>query len=179
MVGFALRIQPANIPSAMTWGRRLQMKLPSIVAALAALPLLATSALGQGREDLYDPGQFFVEGVLAFCAETQTIVRNDPTELIAMADPLTMVINGPAFDALPPGVRLFTYFHTCALMFYQDPARADDIAARTGVQQRWLSVPDVELICTTPTLVDAGWTVAPDAARCEAIYATMRQALAP
>ncbi|MGD9739814.1 MAG: hypothetical protein AB7O56_10840 [Bauldia sp.] len=154
------------------------MKLPSLVAAMATLPLLATSALGQAREDHYDPGQFLIEGVLAYCAETETVVRNSG-ELIVRADPFTIAINGPAFDALPPGVRLFTYYHTCAFGFYQDPVRADDIAARTGVEQRWLSVPDVELICTTTTLADAGWTVAPDAARCEAIYATMRQALAP
>ena len=155
------------------------MNFRPIAAALMTLPLLVTSAFGQAREDLYDPGQFFIEGVLAYCAETQTVVRSTGPELIGQGDVLTIVINGPAFDALPAGVRLFTYFHTCALMFYQDPARADDLAARTGVQQRWLSVLDVELMCTTPTLVEAGWTAAPDAARCEAIYATMRQAIQP
>lgn len=146
-----------------------------LAAGIAAATLAAAPAVAQVRE--YDQREFFIEGVNAYCPEMQTAVFNTMDTLIKVEGGIIIQINGPAFDTLPAGVRLFVYFQTCAELFYTDLAQADAQAALIGIDQRWLSAADVEAMCTTPILADAGWANAPDAARCEGIYQTMRGAL--
>ncbi len=148
-----------------------------IVGVVAAASLASTPAWTQGAEELFDPGQYYIEGVRTYCPEVETLVRTRAPELVQTPDAFTIIINGPAFDALAPGIRLFVYYQTCANMAYHDAALADAYAARLGVTQRWLAAIDIETICQTDLLVQAGWTAVPDAQRCMAIYLTMRDAL--
>lgn len=144
--------------------------------AAAATALTAGPALAQ-QEQYYDIGEFAVEGIGIYCGDIETYVRSDESELIYAPDYATIVINGPVYDTLSPGLRLFTYYHTCGSIFYGDMALADISAVRRGVSERWLTVDDVETMCSTDTLVEAGWANAPDAERCEGIYSAMREAM--
>jgi hypothetical protein len=149
-----------------------------MMGAATAAALVASSALAQGSGDLYDPGQYYIEGVRAFCGDVETLVRTRAPELIAIQNQFTILINGPAFDALPPGVRLFVYFHTCGMLFFDNnTALADNFAVERGLEGRWLAATDIETVCTTDLLVQAVWTAAPDEARCQVIYDTMRRLL--
>jgi hypothetical protein len=147
----------------------------ALLVAAAVAVSAATPARAQTGE--FDPGQYFIEGVRALCPEVTTIVRNRTDTLIEAPDPYTIVINAGGFSALPPGIRLFIYYQTCAFMFYREATQADAMAVGEGVEALWLSASDVETMCSTTLLVDAGWTGAPDAARCEAIFQAMRGAL--
>jgi hypothetical protein len=147
-----------------------------LVMTLLAAAATTGSAWAQQTGE-FDPGQYLIEGVPARCPEVTTIVRNRTDTLIEATDPYTIVINAGGFAALPPGLRLFIYYQTCAFMFYRDAAPADAHAVNEGVEARWLSAADVETMCTTTLLADTGWTGAPDAVRCEAIFQVMREAL--
>lgn len=146
-----------------------------ITAALAAASLAVVPA--QAQEQEFGFGMYAVEGIAAYCGDIYTLVRTDETELIYPLDYENIVINGPVFDTLSPGIRLFAYYQTCGQIFYGDMMLADASATRRGARDRWLTVADVETMCETDTLVEAGWTAAPDAARCENIMQTMRTTL--
>lgn len=164
-------------PSNTVNGMHLQ-RISKACGALAAVALaaqLVSPASAQIGE--YAQGEFYIEGIRAHCPDVTTIVSNRAEEVIAFPDALTILINATAFDALPPGVRFFLYYHTCGQIFYRDMALADGAAVRAGVAARWLSASDVEIICTTPLLTEIGWDGAPDPLRCEAIYQAMREAL--
>lgn len=146
-----------------------------LAIGLAMIAGLASPAVAQVGE--FPPGEYQIEGVRAACPEVTTVVRNRTETLIDTPDAYTVVVNAGGFAALPPGVRLFIYYQTCGFMFYQDMALADGVAVREGVAERWLSAADVETMCETTLLVDAGWLGAPDPARCAGIYQLMREAL--
>jgi hypothetical protein len=149
------------------------------IALIGAFGVLSSVPVFAQAEVTYDVGEFTIEGVPAICPEVVTVVRTTgEDQLIYAPDYMTIVINGPAFDQLSPGVRLFLYYHTCAQMFYGDRLGfADRYVVRQGVAQQWLSATALETICETDTLVEAGWPAAPDAERCDAMYQTMRDAL--
>lgn len=149
--------------------------LGQLFAACAASALALTPALAE--ETVFDVGLYGVDGIMIYCGDIYTIVRTEETELIYALDYENIVINGPVYDTLSPGIRLFAYYQTCGQMFYGDMALADMSATRRGARDRWLTVDDVETMCETDTLAEAGWTTAPDAERCEAIYQTMRELL--
>lgn len=144
--------------------------------AAALISMASPPAFGQAEEH-FDQGQFFIEGIRTYCPEVETLVRTRAPELVRVEDNYTIILNGPAFAALPPGLRLFIYYQTCAFMAYRDLGRADVFAAQTGMGERWLAAADVEAMCQTDLLVQAGWTAVPDAARCAAIMQAMRDAL--
>jgi hypothetical protein len=148
----------------------------SIIGAIALASMASTGALSQAEEH-FDQGAFFIEGVRTYCPEVETLVRTRAPELIQVEDNYIIILNGPAFDALPPGLRLFVYYQTCAFMAYHDLGRADVFAAQTGMGERWLAATDVEAMCQTDLLVQAGWNAVPDATRCAAIMQAMRDAL--
>ena len=147
----------------------------SVLRVLLLAGLASTPAFAQ--EEHFDRGQFFIEGVRTHCPEVETLVRTRAPELIRTEDNFMIILNGPAFEALPPGVRLFVYYQTCGFMAYGDYGRADVFAARTGMEERWLAATDVEAMCETDLLIQANWTATPDAARCTAIMQAMRDAL--
>lgn len=149
--------------------------LERIAVAVAFASLMAVPASAQEQE--FDFGMYAVEGIAAYCGEIYTLVRSDETELIYPLDYENIVINGPVFDTLSPGIRLFAYYQTCGQIFYDDMVLADASATRRGARDRWLTVDDVETMCETDTLIVAGWTAAPDAERCEGIMQTMRAIL--
>lgn len=151
------------------------MKSPPLAAVLALAGLVASPAAAQTFE--YNQGEYYIEGVRTNCPEVQTAIYNRMDTLIEVEDGLVMNINGPVFDALPAGVRLFVYYDECAMLFYRDFALADAQAILIGLDEQWLTATDVETVCTTTILVDAGWANAPDATRCEAMYQAMREAL--
>lgn len=159
-----------------TTHRRNRLRVAPLALALIAAAASSGQAWAQQTGE-FDPGQYLIEGIPARCPEVTTIVRNRTDTLIEATDAYTIVINAGGFAALPPGVRLFIYYQTCAFMFYRDAAPADAHAVNEGVEGRWLSAADVETMCTTTLLVDTGWAEAPDAARCEAIFQVMREAL--
>jgi hypothetical protein len=148
----------------------------SVLAALVLAGLASTPAFSQAEEH-FDQGEFYIEGVRTFCPEVETLVRTRAPELIRAEDNFTIILNGPAFEALPPGLRLFVYYQTCAFMAYGDYGQADVFAARTGMEERWLAATDVEAMCQTDLLIQANWAATPDAARCAAIMQAMRDAL--
>lgn len=148
---------------------------PTVMLAAAALAMVALPATAQ--EQTFPPGQYSIDGINAYCGDIQTVSRSTGP-LIEAPDTYRIVINQKDFDVLPLSMRLFAYFQTCGMIFYDDPARADAFAARRGVRDRWLSAADIEAICQSGTLAEAGWTAAPDSSRCEAIYGVMREALA-
>ena len=144
---------------------------------LPALVILPQSHAQQG-EQTFQPAQYQIEGVLAYCGDIQTIVRPQSEPLIFAPDGFRIIINGPAFNDLPRGVRLFLYYHTCGTIFYGDDlALADSFAVRSGARGQWLLAADLEFICQTDNLVGAGWHFAPDSARCENIVDLMIEAL--
>ncbi|HUV32500.1 MAG TPA: hypothetical protein VMW31_02925 [Devosiaceae bacterium] len=146
------------------------------LAVCAFCLLLPVPAFSQQQE--FEGNDYRVDGVEAYCsAEMITRVVQESATLIESPKSELIVINGPVFDALPPGVRLFVYFHTCGMKVYHDAAYADVSAARAGMNGRWLSAADVGLMCDTDALTEAGWSEVPDAARCDAIKQTMRAAL--
>ncbi len=153
------------------------MKLVAMITAGAALTSMASAQALAQAEEHFDQGQFFIENVRTYCPEVETLVRTRAPELIRVEDNYIIILNGPAFEALPPGLRLFVYYQTCAFMAYHDVARADVYAAQTGVTERWLAATDVEAMCQTDLLVRAGWTAVPDATRCSAIMQAMREVL--
>lgn len=148
-------------------------------AIIRLIALWAGTALpATAQEQIFQPGQFFIEGVSAYCGDIQTVVRSSGP-LVEAPDTFRIAVNGPSFDALPVTMRLFAYFQTCGMIFYGDDlVAADAFAARRGIRDRWLSAADIEAICQTDDLAEAGWAAAPDATRCEAIYVVMREALA-
>ena len=151
-----------------------------LLSALAASCLAGAPAAAQ-REQVFGQGQYYIEGVRAFCGDIETVVTNQGPELIHSPNPYTIVVNGPVFDTLPPGVRLFVYFQTCGVISYSmmpnGIAIADATAARRGIRERWLAASDIEAICQTGLPAEIGWAQAPDAARCEAIYQVMIDAM--
>ncbi len=155
---------------------RLPVFASGVLAGLALIIVASAPAFSQAEEH-FDQGEFYIEGVRTFCPEVETLVRTRAPELIRAEDNFTIILNGPAFEALPPGVRLFVYYQTCAFMAYGDYGRADLFAARTGMEERWLAATDVEAMCQTDLLTQAGWAATPDAGRCTAIMQAMRDAL--
>lgn len=154
------------------------MKATGRMVAVSALgALLAGPATAQGAEQVFDPSQFFIEGVRAYCGDITTIVRTNAPELIRIENDYTFILNGPVFDSFSPGVRLFVYFQTCGILFYGDMTNADASAARQGAAQHWISAEDLETICDADIMLAAGWENAPDDARCDAIYDIVLQAM--
>ena len=151
------------------------MKVLSLLAAIATTTLVASPASAQVAE--FNQGEYYIEGVRTNCPEVQTAIYNRASTLIEIEYGLIIKIHGPAFDALPPGIRLFLYYDECAMLFYRDFALADAQAITIGLDEQWLTATDLETICTTTLVADAGWANAPDAARCEAMYQAMREAL--
>ncbi|MCC6736547.1 MAG: hypothetical protein IT534_10540 [Bauldia sp.] len=149
--------------------------LPLGIAALAMAALASPPASAQIFE--YNQGEYYIEGVRTNCPEVQTAIYNRADTLIEVEDGLIMKINGPTFDTLPPGLRLFVYYDECAMLFYRDFALADARAIAIGLEEQWLTATDIETACTTTLLADTGWANAPDPARCEAMYQVMREAL--
>lgn len=153
-------------------------RMKQFIAGFTATTIVSLLAFPAGaQEQEFGIGEFAVEGIPIYCGDIYTLVRTDETELIYALDYANIVINGPAYDALSPGIRLFAYYQTCGQIFYGDMTLADISAARRGARDRWLTVSDVETMCGTDTLAEAGWSTAPDAERCEAIYQTMREVL--
>jgi hypothetical protein len=147
-----------------------RMALSAIAVALTVIPVRA-------QEQQFGFGEYAVEGVAIYCGDIYTLVRSGETELIYALDYEHIVINGPVFDTLSPGIRLFAYYQTCGQIFYGDATLADTSAVRRGVRDRWLTASDVETMCGTDALAVAGWSAAPDAARCQNIFQVMRAAL--
>lgn len=150
---------------------------------MKALPLLALAAAGlfsapaSAQVAEYNQGEYVIEGVRTNCPEVQQAIYNQADTLIEVEDGLIMKINGPVFDTLPAGVRLFVFYDECAMLFYRDFTLADQQAILIGLDEQWLTADDVETVCTTTILAEAGWANAPDATRCEAMYQAMREAL--
>jgi hypothetical protein len=144
------------------------------VALLVASPAVAQPA---GTEK-YDPGQFFIGNIRAYCGDFEVYVQPKADTLIESPNISRIVINGPVFDTLSIGLQLFAYYQTCGMVFYDgDVTKADASAARVGAGQQWLTADDVDAMCTTDVMVKAGWKLAPDAARCDAIKKTMQATL--
>lgn len=148
-------------------------------AGLVALAsLLATPVLAQSGVQKIDPGNFFINDVRAYCGDFTVYVQPKADTLIESPNIDRIIINGPALESLPPGLALFAYYQTCGMVFFDgDVAKADESAARVGAGQEWLTADDVEAMCTTDVMVKAGWKLAPDAARCDAIKQTMQKTL--
>jgi hypothetical protein len=142
------------------------------LAAAAVLQLGSSQALAQQGE-LYGAGSFYIDGLQTGCGDAETLVTSAGSDLIYARDAFTIVINRPAFDPLPAGVRLFAYYQTCGAMFSRlrpdSQLVADALATRRGLNAGWLTAEVVEQICGTDLLTDAGWAAAPDEARCAAI----------
>ena len=155
---------------------RSKTRVGHFLQALAVGALLASPSLAQVEEQ-FDQREYYIDGVQVDCGDVVTIVRRDETELIYAKDYSTIVIHGTVFDTLPPGLRLFAYFQTCSMIFYDDATPADASAIRRGMANQWLSVADIETMCQTNTLLEAGWSVAPDGPRCDAIIEIVRAAL--
>lgn len=148
--------------------------------------VFAVSCLGAGgalaqQGELYAPGYFFIDGVQSGCGDVETLVTDDVADLIYPKDAFTIVVNGPAFEPLPTGVKLFVFYQTCGMMFYRNRPDsdlvADTLATRRGLADGWMTTAVVDQICQTDLLAQTGWTLAPEAARCAAIYERVRQAL--
>ena len=144
------------------------------MSSVAATPLLAQSS------ELFNPGEYYIDGIQPACGEFETLVADEGPDLIRPDGTFTIVINGPAFDPLPIQLKLFVYYQTCNAMIFavrEDVVElADTLTARRGIAEGWLTAAVAEAICETDMLVAAGWTAAPDAERCAAIYEVMRQA---
>jgi hypothetical protein len=156
-------------------GRLVRLLLVGLsLSSVAATPLVA-----QGSE-LFNPGEFYIDGIQPACGEFETLVAPDGPDLIHPDGTFTIVINGPAFDPLPTQLKLFVYYQTCNAMIFairEDVVPlADNLTTRIGIAEGWLTAAVAEAICETDMLVAAGWTAAPDAERCAAIYEIMRQA---
>lgn len=150
-----------------------------LLVALAMSSVAATPLLAQ-RSELFNPGEYTIDGIQPACGEFETLVAPEGPDLIHPDGTFTIVINGPAFDPLPIQLKLFVYYQTCNAMIFavrEDGVQlADTLAARRGIAEGWLTAAVAEAICETGILVEAGWTAAPDAERCAAIYEIMRQA---
>jgi hypothetical protein len=145
------------------------------MSAVGATPLLAQ------RSELFNPGEYVIDGIQPACGEFETLVAPDGPDLIHPDGTFTIVINGPAFDPLPTQLKLFVYYQTCNAIIFairEDGVQlADTLTARRGIAEGWLTAAVVEAICDSDILVAAGWTAAPDAERCAAIIEIMRQAI--
>ena len=147
------------------------------LALAIALLCSAVAPVSAQVEETIDPGEFIIEGYRADCSEVTTIIRQSSEDLIYAPDGFTIIIDGPTYDTLTIGVRLFTYYQTCASMFYGDRLEfADRYAVRTGVERGWLTVADIEAICVANDL-DGIWAANPGPDRCEIIRQAMIEAL--
>lgn len=144
--------------------------LAAVLATALAAPTLA-------KDQVFTSAEFNIEGVRAYCGNEmlKTTMAEEADTLIGFPQPSNLTINAPVFATLPVGVRLFVYYHACGMMVYRNPSLSDLSAVRVGVRDRWLSVADIEAICASDLLVEAGWENAPDAERCDAIKQTMRE----
>jgi hypothetical protein len=151
-----------------------------LLAGLSLLSLAAGPVMGQSSE-LYTQGEYLIDGIQPACGDVETLVTDEGPELIYARDYLTIVINGPVFDALPTEAKLFAYYETCGMMAFairDDAAQlADAVTTRRGLADGWMTAAVAEAICETDMMAVAGWTAAPDADRCAAIYEIMREAL--
>jgi hypothetical protein len=146
------------------------------IAVLASL--LASPALAQQGVEQFDPGQFFIGDVRAYCGDFEVYMLPKADTLIDSPNISRININAPVFNSLPIGLQLFAYYQTCGIVFWSgDVTKADASAARIGAGKQWLSADDVDQMCTTDVMVKAGWKYAPDAARCDAIKETMQKTL--
>jgi hypothetical protein len=151
------------------------------LTVLAAAACLGGAPVHAQQGELYPPGYFLIDGVQAGCGDVETLVTSQGADLIYPEGAYTIVVNGPDFDPLPTGVKLFAYYQTCGMMLFhirEDGSLvADSLATRRGLTNGWMTMAVAEQICETDLLARAGWTLAPDAARCAAIYDSVRQAL--
>jgi hypothetical protein len=149
----------------------------SLAIVVAASCVASGQALAQQGE-LYGPGYFYIDGLQSGCGDVETLVTNEGPDLIYPKDAFTIVVNGPAFDPLPKGLKLFAFYQTCGMMFYRNREDselvADTLATRRGLAEGWMTAAVAEQICETDLLAEAGWTLAPNAVRCAAIYERVR-----
>jgi hypothetical protein len=150
-----------------------------LLIGLSMSSVATTQLLAQAGE-LFNPGEYYIDGIQPACGEFETLVAPEGPDLIHPDGTFTIVVNGPAFDPLPTQLKLFVYYQTCNAMIFdvrEDAIQlADTLTARRGIAEGWLTAAVAEAICETDMLVEAGWTAAPDADRCAAIYEIMRQA---
>jgi hypothetical protein len=149
-----------------------------LAGALAALSLLLpTTALAQDGQ-VYQQGDYFIDSQSTNCGEAQTVVAERAEFIIQERNEgLEIVIDSSRFDPLPHGVKLFIYYQLCTNMFFLDDALADNYATGVGLREGWMTSDVVQAICATDLVTLEAWPDKPDAARCEAIAALVRNSL--
>ena len=150
------------------------MRLAGAFAAISML--MPTLGFAQDGE-VYQQGDYFIDGQSTNCGEAQTIVAPRASVLIQERNAGTeIVIDSSRFDPLPHGVKLFIYYQFCTNMFFLDSPTADNYATAIGLREGWMTSEVVEAVCgAAPLSIDA-WTEKPDATRCQAIAAVVREA---
>jgi hypothetical protein len=148
-----------------------------LAALLAAVSLIASPALAQDGQ-VYQQGDYFIDNQSTNCGEAQTVVASRAEFLIQeQNDGREIIIDSGRFDPLPHGVKLFIYYQFCTNMFFLDEAMADNYAVGIGLREGWMTTDVVDLVCDPTVAPIEAWPDKPDAARCEAIAALVRNSL--
>ena len=152
------------------------MKLAAPLVALSVL-LAATPAFAQDG-DVYQQGDYFIDGQSTNCGEAQTVlVRSAPLLIQEQNQGREIIIDRTRFDPLPHGVKLFIYYQFCTNMFFLDEATADNYATGIGLREGWMTSDVVSLVCLPEVAPVEIWPDKPDDARCTVIAELVRNSL--